>query len=108
MNEINKLIWPSATGHRDHEQGRLRPDGRDREAVRRDQEGADRGAYRTDLAEKAVAALKAKGVDVNGAELEARDGERDRGRQVSTAASLGAAAGGPGGDVERREMPCRC
>ena len=66
MNEINKLIWPSASGHRGHGQGRLHPDGRDREAVRRDQEGAVGGAYRTDLAAKAVAALKAAGVDVNG------------------------------------------
>ena len=40
MNEINELVWPNPCGHRDHERGRVRPDGEDRAGLRRDQEGA--------------------------------------------------------------------
>ena len=43
---------------------------------------APSGAYRTDLAAKAVAQLKAAGVDVNGQELEAGDRHAHRRRQV--------------------------
>ena len=59
---------------------------------------APSGAYRTDLAAKAVAQLKAAGVDVNGKKLEAADGEAHRRRQVGRSverAAAGRRRGGP-------------
>jgi NitT/TauT family transport system substrate-binding protein len=65
MNEINKLIWPNASGI-----GIMNTADYNRTASISKQFGviskAPSGAYRTDLAKKAVAALKAAGVDVNG------------------------------------------
>ena len=65
MNEINKLIWPSASGI-----GIMNTADYTRTATIAKQFGVvsktPSGAYRTDLAAKAVAELKAAGVDVNG------------------------------------------
>jgi NitT/TauT family transport system substrate-binding protein len=66
MNEINKLIWPNATGI-----GIMNAGDYARTASISKQFGVIKkaptaGAYRTDLAKKAVALLKAKGLDVNG------------------------------------------
>jgi NitT/TauT family transport system substrate-binding protein len=65
MNEINKLIWPSASGV-----GIMNTADFNRTAQIAKQFGvikkAPTGAYRTDLAKKAVAELKAQGLDVNG------------------------------------------
>jgi NitT/TauT family transport system substrate-binding protein len=66
LNEINKLIWPSEGGI-----GIMDPDAFDR-TVQVALDGGiitaepTEGAYRTDLAEAAVAALTAQGVDVEG------------------------------------------
>jgi NitT/TauT family transport system substrate-binding protein len=66
MNEINKLVWPNATGI-----GIMNKADFARTAHISQQFGvikkAPSGAYRTDLAQKAVASLKAQGLDVNGA-----------------------------------------
>ena len=66
MNEINKLIWPNTAGI-----GIMNTADYNRTAQISKQFGvikkAPSGAYRTDLAKKAVAQLKAQGVDVNGA-----------------------------------------
>ena len=65
MNEINKLIWPNATGI-----GIMNKADYTRTAAISKQFGVvsktPSGAYRTDLATKAVAELKAQGLDVNG------------------------------------------
>ena len=66
MNEINKLIWPNATGI-----GIMNTGDYARTAAISKQFGVIKkaptaGAYRTDLAKRAVALLKAKGLDVNG------------------------------------------
>jgi len=65
MNEIDKLIWPSASGI-----GIMNTADYNRTAQISQQFGvikkAPSGAYRTDLATKAVAQLKAQGLDVNG------------------------------------------
>jgi NitT/TauT family transport system substrate-binding protein len=65
MNEINKLIWPNGSGI-----GIMSKSDFARTAKISQQFGvikkAPSGAYRTDLAAKAVAQLKAAGVDVNG------------------------------------------
>jgi len=65
MNEINKLIWPNSSGI-----GIMNTADFNRTASIAKQFGvikkAPTGAYRTDLAAKAVAELKAKGMDVNG------------------------------------------
>jgi NitT/TauT family transport system substrate-binding protein len=67
MNEINKLIWPTSAGI-----GIMNKADYARTASISQQFGVIKkaptaGAYRTDLATKAVAMLKAKGLDVNGA-----------------------------------------
>jgi NitT/TauT family transport system substrate-binding protein len=66
MNEINKLIWPSASGI-----GIMNKADYGRTASISKQFGVIKaaptaGAYRTDLATKAVALLKKQGLDVNG------------------------------------------
>ena len=65
MNEINKLIWPNASGI-----GIMSKADFTRTASISQQFGviskAPSGAYRTDLATAAVKQLKAKGLDVNG------------------------------------------
>ena len=65
MNEINKLIWPSAGGI-----GIMNAADYNRTAQISKEFGVvaktPSGAYRTDLATKAVAQLKAQGLDVNG------------------------------------------
>jgi NitT/TauT family transport system substrate-binding protein len=66
MNEINKLIWPSASGI-----GIMNKADYARTASISKQFGVIKnapsaGAYRTDLAAKAVAQLKKQGLDVNG------------------------------------------
>jgi len=65
MNEINKLVWPNSSGI-----GIMNTADFSRTASIAKQFGvikkAPTGAYRTDLAAKAVAQLKAKGVDVTG------------------------------------------
>jgi len=66
MNEINKLIWPNAAGI-----GIMNTADYKRTASISQQFGVIKkaptaGAYRTDLAKKAVALLKAQGLDVNG------------------------------------------
>jgi NitT/TauT family transport system substrate-binding protein len=66
MNEINKLIWPSASGV-----GIMNKADYGRTASISKQFGVIKaaptaGAYRTDLAKKAVALLKKQGLDVNG------------------------------------------
>jgi len=66
MNEINKLVWPSAAGGI----GIMNKVAFAQTAKIAQQFGviakAPSGAYRTDLAAKAVASLKAGGADVNG------------------------------------------
>jgi NitT/TauT family transport system substrate-binding protein len=67
MNEINKLVWPSASGV-----GIMNKADYARTASISKQFGVIKkaptaGAYRTDLAAKAVALLKKQGLDVNGA-----------------------------------------
>jgi NitT/TauT family transport system substrate-binding protein len=67
MNEINKLIWPNSAGI-----GIMNKADYARTASISKQFGVIKkaptaGAYRTDLATAAVATLKAKGLDVNGA-----------------------------------------
>ena len=66
MNEINKLIWPNTAGV-----GVMSAADFNRTATISKQFGvikkAPSSAYRTDLAKKAVAQLKAQGLDVNGA-----------------------------------------
>jgi len=66
MNEINKLVWPAAAGGI----GVMNAPAYGQTARIAKQFGvikkAPTGAYRTDLAKKAVASLKASGVDVNG------------------------------------------
>jgi NitT/TauT family transport system substrate-binding protein len=71
MNEINKLIWPSTSGI-----GVMDKAAYARTASISKQFGVikkapNAAAYRTDLATKAVAMLKAKGLDVNGAHWKA-------------------------------------
>jgi NitT/TauT family transport system substrate-binding protein len=65
MNEVNKLEWPNASGI-----GVMSAADFNRTASIAKQFGviakAPSGAYRTDLAKKAVASLKAQGLDVNG------------------------------------------
>jgi NitT/TauT family transport system substrate-binding protein len=66
MNEINKLVWPSAGGI-----GVMSAADYGRTASISKQFGVIKtapssGAYRTDLAKKAVALLKKQGLDVNG------------------------------------------
>jgi NitT/TauT family transport system substrate-binding protein len=65
MNEINKLVWPNATGI-----GVMNTADFARTAHISQQFGviskAPKGAYRTDLAKAAVALLRTKGVDVYG------------------------------------------
>ena len=65
MNEINKLIWPNASGI-----GLMNKADYTRTAAISKQFGvvkkAPSGAYRTDLASKAIASLKSQGIDVNG------------------------------------------
>lgn len=65
MNEINALIWPAPKGI-----GVMDPASFNRTAKISQQFGvitkAPSGAYRTDLAKKAVAAIKAQGLDANG------------------------------------------
>jgi NitT/TauT family transport system substrate-binding protein len=66
MNEINKLVWPSASGI-----GIMNKADYARTASISKQFGVIKnapsaGAYRTDLAAKAVAQLKKQGLDVNG------------------------------------------
>ena len=65
MNEINKLIWPNASGI-----GLMNTADFNRTATIAKQFGvikkAPSGAYRTDLAKQAIAELKANGLDVNG------------------------------------------
>jgi NitT/TauT family transport system substrate-binding protein len=66
MNEINKLVWPAASGG----VGVMNAAAYGRTAKIAKQFGvikkAPSGAYRTDLAAKAVASLKSQGVDVYG------------------------------------------
>jgi NitT/TauT family transport system substrate-binding protein len=66
MNEINKLVWPSAASGI----GVMNKAAFTQTAAIAKQFGvikkAPKGAYRTDLAVKAVASLKASGADVNG------------------------------------------
>ena len=67
MNEINKLIWPNASGI-----GIMNTADYKRTASISQQFGVIKkaptaGAYRTDLAKKAVALLKKQGLDINGA-----------------------------------------
>jgi len=65
MNQIDELIWPSASGI-----GIMNTSDYNRTAQISKQFGvikkAPSGAYRTDLATQAVAQLKAQGLDVNG------------------------------------------
>jgi NitT/TauT family transport system substrate-binding protein len=65
MNEINKLIWPNAAGI-----GVMSASDFNRTASISKQFGVIKkgasGAYRTDLAKRAVAQLKAQGLDTNG------------------------------------------
>ena len=65
MNEIDKLVWPNSSGI-----GIMNTGDFSRTASIAQQFGvikkAPSGAYRTDLAAKAVAGLKAKGMDVSG------------------------------------------
>jgi NitT/TauT family transport system substrate-binding protein len=68
MNEVNKLIWPNKTGGI----GIMSPAAFNRTAsiahkFKVIKKAATAAAYRTDLSKKAVAALKAQGVDVTGA-----------------------------------------
>jgi NitT/TauT family transport system substrate-binding protein len=68
MNEVNKLIWPNKTGG----VGIMSPAAFKRTAsiaykFKVIKKPATSAAYRTDLSKKAVAALKAQGVDVTGA-----------------------------------------
>jgi NitT/TauT family transport system substrate-binding protein len=65
MNEINKLIWPNASGigiMNAADYGRTASISKQFGVIKK----APSGAYRTDLAKKAVALLKGQGLDVNG------------------------------------------
>jgi NitT/TauT family transport system substrate-binding protein len=65
MNEINKLIWPNASGvgiMNTADFARTAQIAKQFKVIK----AAPKGAYRTDLATKAVAQLKAKGIDVLG------------------------------------------
>jgi NitT/TauT family transport system substrate-binding protein len=66
MNEINKLIWPSASGigiMNKADYGRTASISKQFGVIKK---APTAGAYRTDLAAKAVAQLKKQGLDVNG------------------------------------------
>ena len=99
MNEINKLVWPTAAGGI----GVMNAAAFARTASIAKQFGvikkAPSGAYRTDLATKAIASLKVAGDRRLRQELEAGRREAHRRRQVSsvTHSTPGAARqGGPG------------
>ncbi|MCW2975985.1 MAG: transporter substrate-binding protein [Actinomycetia bacterium] len=66
MNEINKLVWPSSSGigiMNTADYGRTASIAKQFRVIKA---APSAGAYRTDLAKKAVALLKKKGLDVNG------------------------------------------
>jgi NitT/TauT family transport system substrate-binding protein len=66
MNEINKLVWPNASGigiMNKGDYGRTASISKQFGVIKK---APSAGAYRTDLATKAVALLKTKGLDVNG------------------------------------------
>ena len=71
LNEINKLIWPSpgGAGIMDQALWDQTVEVATAESIIRAAPGE--GAYRTDIAEEAVAALEADGVDVTGESFEA-------------------------------------
>jgi NitT/TauT family transport system substrate-binding protein len=65
MNEINKLIWPNASGiglMNKADYARTAKIAQQFKVIKK----APSGAYRTDLAKQAIAQLKAAHVDVNG------------------------------------------
>ena len=67
MNEINKLIWPNSAGigiMNKADYARTASISKEFGVIKK---APTAGAYRTDLATAAVAMLKAKGLDVNGA-----------------------------------------
>jgi NitT/TauT family transport system substrate-binding protein len=66
MNEVNKLIWPNKLGigiMDPVEYARTAKIAHDFKVIKKP---ASKASYRTDLAKKAVAALKKQGLDVNG------------------------------------------
>jgi NitT/TauT family transport system substrate-binding protein len=66
MNEINKLIWPNTAGIGLMDKSAYAQTAKISQQFGVIKKAPTAGAYRTDLAAKAVAMLKAKGVDVNG------------------------------------------
>jgi NitT/TauT family transport system substrate-binding protein len=67
LNEINKLIWPSPAGIGVMDAALWKQTADVAVSTGNLKAAPDAGAYRTDLAQKAVDDLKAKGVDVAGA-----------------------------------------
>jgi len=75
LNEINKLIWPSPGGIGVMDKGLWDQTIQVATSQKVLKAAPDAGAYRTDLAEKAVADLKAAGLDVAGASYQPRQVE---------------------------------
>jgi len=67
MNQINQLMWPSTTGIGVMDKASYARTWKLMKQFGGIKNSPTAGAYRTDLAKAAVASLKAKGVDVNGA-----------------------------------------
>src|SRR5439155_13854705 len=67
MNEINKLVWPSTSGVGIMDKAAYAQTAKISQQFGVIKKAPTAGAYRIDLAVKAVALLKAKGIDVNGA-----------------------------------------
>ena len=93
MNEVNKLIWPNKTGGI----GIMSPAAFKRTAAiaykfKVIKKPATSAAYRTDLSKKAVAALKAQGVDVTGESYKPARRQAHRGRKVDQRAEGGRSA----------------
>jgi NitT/TauT family transport system substrate-binding protein len=66
MNEVNALIWPNRLGIGVMDPVEYRRTANIAHTYKVIKKPATRGSYRTDLARKAIANLKRKGVDVNG------------------------------------------
>ena len=113
MNEINKLIWPNASGHRASSRRRRSTQtakiAKTYGVIKKLPQGATNYTYAT----KALAQLKAAGVDIYGTKLQA-DQSGDGGRQVATATvDRGRPAGRPRRSrvlvaTEGRRATCLC
>ena len=101
MNEINKLIWPSASGIGIMNKADVHPDGDDREAVRRDQEDAvGRVPHRPRREGRRAAEGRRHRRQRH--RLEAGDRQRDGRRKVSDIVSRGGRISGRRGRVRAK------